>query len=55
MRGTGAPVTVKLRFTAAAARYVRERRWHPTQHLKEAKDGGLLLTLKVNHLLEVKR
>ncbi len=55
VRGTGTPQRVRLRFTPQAARYVRERQWHPTQQLRELKDGSLELTLKVNHFLEVKR
>lgn len=38
-----------------AARYVRERTWHPSQRLKEQRDGRLVLTLRVSHFLEVKR
>src|SRR5208282_4083201 len=35
MRGDGRPQRVRLRFSAAAARYVRLREWHPTQRIKE--------------------
>ena len=55
MRGTGPARLVRLRFAPAIARYVREREWHKTQELQEEADGSLLLTLRVNHLLEVKR
>jgi predicted DNA-binding transcriptional regulator YafY len=55
VRGTGPPRQVRLRFRPAAARYVRERRWHKTQRLDEQADGGLVLTLHINHLLEVRR
>ena len=55
LRGSGPPQTVRLQFTAQAARYVREKEWHPTQKVKEHADGSLTLTLRVNHLLEVKR
>ncbi|MGE3809834.1 MAG: helix-turn-helix transcriptional regulator, partial [Gemmataceae bacterium] len=55
MRGTGAPQRVRLRFAASAARFVRERTWHPSQKIVKQKDGGLILTMKVTHLLEVKR
>ncbi|HEV3263632.1 MAG TPA: WYL domain-containing protein [Gemmataceae bacterium] len=41
--------------TPEAARYVREKVWHPTQRLQEEEDGGLVVTLEVKHLLEVKR
>lgn len=36
---------VVLRFTAYAARYVRERRWHGSQQLVELPDGGVELHL----------
>jgi predicted DNA-binding transcriptional regulator YafY len=44
-----------LRFTGEAARYVKLREWHPTQRLKERRDGSLEMTLEVSHLLEVRR
>jgi predicted DNA-binding transcriptional regulator YafY len=55
MRGAGPPQTVRLRFAPPAARYVREKTWHPTQQIDEREDGGLILTMRVNHLAEVKR
>jgi predicted DNA-binding transcriptional regulator YafY len=55
MRGSGPPRRVRLRFTPQAARYIRERIWHPTQRLQEHKDGSLVLSMKVSHLLEVQR
>jgi predicted DNA-binding transcriptional regulator YafY len=55
VKGSGRPRRVRLRFSPEAARYVRERVWHPTQQVKERKDGGLDLTFRVSHLLEVKR
>jgi predicted DNA-binding transcriptional regulator YafY len=55
MRGTGAPVRVRLRFRPAAARYVCERVCHPTQELRDLAGGRLEMTLRLNHLLEVKR
>jgi predicted DNA-binding transcriptional regulator YafY len=54
-RGNGRLQTVRLLFAPHAARYVRERQWHPTQKLREHADGSLMLTFRVNHLLEVKR
>ena len=47
--------TVKVRFTATAAPYVLERRWHPTQSVHRCEDGSIELTFKANHLFEVKR
>jgi predicted DNA-binding transcriptional regulator YafY len=55
VRGNGPLQTVRLRFSAHAACYVREKVWHPTQKLRSHADGTLTLTIRVNHLLEVKR
>jgi predicted DNA-binding transcriptional regulator YafY len=38
---TGEPVTVRLRFSARAARLVEEVRWHPSQRVSRAADGRL--------------
>ena len=46
---------VKVLFARQAAGYIRERCWHPTQQVEETPDGGLILSLKVNHLLELRR
>lgn len=37
------------------ARYIRERRWHPTQESEEMPDGGLLLRFRTGGLAEVRR
>jgi predicted DNA-binding transcriptional regulator YafY len=50
-----APVTVRIRFDAYQARWIRERQWHHTQRLTEHKDGSLTLTFTVTGLDEVKR
>jgi len=55
VRGTGQPQIVRLRFRPTAARYIRERTWHPTEKVEIKKDGSLEMTFKVNHLLEVRR
>lgn len=55
VRGKGPPRTIKLRFAPEAARYIREKEWHPTQKIVDLLDGSLILTLKVSHLLEVRR
>ena len=34
---------VAIRFNAAAAPYIREKRWHPSQEVREVKNGGLEL------------
>jgi predicted DNA-binding transcriptional regulator YafY len=54
-RGAGRPRVVRLRFAGPAARYVREKVWHPSQRVRELRGGGVELTLRVGHLLEVKR
>ncbi|MBM3876334.1 MAG: WYL domain-containing protein [Verrucomicrobia bacterium] len=46
---------VVLRFNAAVADYVREKRWHPSQELRELKDGSLELRLKLSSLVEIER
>jgi predicted DNA-binding transcriptional regulator YafY len=46
---------VIIRFNARAADYVREKKWHESQQLKELKDGGVELGLKLSSLMEVQR
>ena len=46
---------MRLRFSPTVARYVREKLWHPTQKTEEHADGSLILTVQVNHFLEVSR
>jgi proteasome accessory factor B len=46
---------VVLRFDAAAADYIREKRWHPSQSLVEAPGGGLEMRLRLGSLVEVRR
>ena len=48
-------IGVRLRFAPRVAPFIRERRWHPSQRIEEQADGGLILSLTVNHLLELKR
>lgn len=49
------PVEVAIRFDPYQARYIRERRWHPTQSIEELPDGGLILRFSTGGLEEVKR
>ena len=37
------------------ADYIRERTWHPSQKIVECETGDVVLSLTVNHLLELKR
>jgi predicted DNA-binding transcriptional regulator YafY len=46
---------VKIRFNQAVADYINERQWHPDQRIEENPDGSVVLSLTVNHLLELKR
>ncbi len=56
MRGAeGERHRVRLRFTGEAARYARERTWHPSQVAEEGPGGSLVIALEVSHLREVER
>lgn len=46
---------VKIHFAEERVPYLMEREWHPTQEIEKAADGGVILSLKVNHLYEIKR
>jgi proteasome accessory factor B len=46
---------VVIRFDGAAANYIREKRWHPSQQLRELKNGGVELRLKLSSLGEIQR
>ena len=46
---------VVIRFDAFAAGYIREKRWHPSQELRELKGGGAELRMKLSSLAEVQR
>jgi predicted DNA-binding transcriptional regulator YafY len=46
---------VVLRFNARAADYVREKKWHESQQLRELKGGGVELKLKLSSLAEIER
>ncbi|MEA2114418.1 MAG: WYL domain-containing protein [Thermodesulfobacteriota bacterium] len=48
-------INVKIRFNKRVADYVSERTWHPSQEIVKCKDGNVILSLTVNHLLELKR
>lgn len=51
----GEPQEVKIRFSPSQAPYIRERTWHPTQKIEPQPDGGIVLTLRVADLDEIKR
>ena len=46
---------VILRFNARAADYVREKKWHASQELRELRGGGVELQLKLSGLAEIQR
>ncbi len=46
---------VVLRFNPRAADYVREKKWHESQRLREMKGGGVELKLKLSSLAEIER
>ena len=46
---------VVLRFTPQVADFIREKRWHDSQQLRELKGGGVELRLKLSSLIEIER
>ena len=47
------PTDVRLRVSAEIAHLIRERQWHPSQKIRENRDGSLELRLKVNTFREL--
>ena len=46
---------VTIRFNARVADYIREKRWHPSQQLRDLADGGVELCLRLSSLVEIER
>jgi len=46
---------VVIQFNELVADYIREKKWHDSQVLRELKDGGLELRMKLSSLAEVER
>ena len=46
---------VAIRFNARAADYIREKKWHESQQLRDLKNGGVDLHLKLSSLVEIER
>jgi predicted DNA-binding transcriptional regulator YafY len=46
---------VVIRFNELVSDYIREKKWHDSQQLKELKDGGVELRMKLSSLPEVER
>jgi predicted DNA-binding transcriptional regulator YafY len=51
----GVEFLVRIWFDAQTAPYIRERRWHATQKLKEHEDGAVTLQMMVKGLNDLKR
>jgi len=51
----GKPVEVVLRFSKDVARWIKRRKWHPTQIIKERKDGSIIFKAKLEGTAEIKR
>jgi proteasome accessory factor B len=46
---------VAVRFAPAVADYLREKRWHPSQELRELPGGGVELRFRLSSLTEIQR
>jgi proteasome accessory factor B len=46
---------VVIRFNELVADYIREKKWHASQELKNLANGGVELTLRLSSLVEVQR
>jgi len=46
---------VVIRFNARVADYIREKKWHPSQQLRELKGRGVELRMKLSSLVEIER
>lgn len=46
---------VVIRFNSRVTDYVREKKWHESQQLRELKGGGVELKLKLSSLAEIER
>jgi proteasome accessory factor B len=48
------PVTIRVRFASVVARYVQEKKYHPTQKAARGPDGSVILTFELSDLVELK-
>ena len=46
---------VVIRFNELVADYIREKKWHASQELKNLSNGGVELSLRLSSLVEVQR
>jgi len=51
----GGKFEVVIRFAPRAADYIREKKWHPSQSLRDFKNGAVELRMKLSSLGEVQR
>ena len=51
----GEPLAIKLWFSAAVARWVMRRKWHPSQQIKKNADGSIVFNVTVNGTEELRR
>jgi len=49
----GEEVEIKLRFSPAVARRVKESLWHPSQQIEDLPDGGCMFAVRVGSTLEI--
>jgi predicted DNA-binding transcriptional regulator YafY len=54
-RPTKTKHTIHIAFDSFAAPLVEERQWHPSQKVKQLRDGGIELSLTLGNLEEVER
>jgi predicted DNA-binding transcriptional regulator YafY len=50
----GDTVTVVIRFDKEVAGYIKEKEWHPSQKIKDNRDGSVTVTMTVSGTAEVK-
>jgi proteasome accessory factor B len=46
---------VVIHFNSRVADYIREKKWHESQQLRELKGGGVELRMRLSSLVEVER
>ncbi len=46
---------VVIRFNSRVADYIREKKWHESQQLRELRSGGVELRMKLSSLVEIER
>ena len=49
-----APISVRVRFSASQAPYIKQRIWHPSQEIEELDDGRIILSFEAGGLYEIK-